>query len=82
MLYKNNTQEQKLVRVVELSDAEMEKVSGGRHCGYIGFDPERGGYGGYDSYGGYGGAEQQNDGSWVLYGDYGDYDDFVNYSGS
>ena len=82
MLYKNNTQEQKLVRVVELSDAEMEKVSGGRQGGYIGFDPEQGGYGGYGSYGGYGGAEQQNDGSWVLFGDYGDYDDFVNYSGS
>ena len=31
MLGNKNTQEDKLVQAVELSDAEMEKVSGGRY---------------------------------------------------
>ena len=73
MLNENNTKEQKLVRAVELSNAEMEKVSGGvDYSNYGGYDLSNGGirgYGNSDDYGGYGGYDLSNGGI-RGYGDY------------
>ncbi len=66
MLSNKNTQEQKLIQAIELSDAEMEKISGGvEYSNYIGYQPSNGGYMGYGSVGnlgGYGGYQPSNGG--------------------
>ena len=66
MLNENNTKEQKLVQAVELSNAEMEKVSGGVDSpNYIGYEPRNGGFVGYGAYNGVegsGGYETNNGG--------------------
>ena len=74
MLYNNKTQEQKLVQAVELSDSEMEKVSGGvdennPSGGYEFTDGGIRGYGNANGYGGYGGYGSNNGGI-IGYGDY------------
>ena len=57
MLSNNNTRRHKLVQAVELSDAEMEKISGGvEYSNYIGYQPSNDGYMGYGSVGGFGGS--------------------------
>ena len=73
MLDNSNAKEQKLVQAVELSNAEMEKVSGGvDYSDFGGYELTNGGirgYGNYGGYGGYGGYESSMSGI-RGYGDY------------
>ncbi len=70
MLSNNNTRRHKLVQAVELSDAEMEKISGGvEYSNSIGYQPSNGGYIGYGSAGDLGGyvGYQTNNGGYEGY---------------
>ena len=73
MLGNKNTQDRKSIQAIKLSNAEMEKVSGGvDYSNYGGFELTNGGirgYGNSDEYGGYGGYESGMSGM-RGYGDY------------